>query len=50
MAAIDRGLEDDAVRPRTLSLFPEDRREGLLADASTVGVKLSELHPRRPRQ
>src|SRR5437016_14560783 len=27
-------LEDGAARPRTLSLFPEDRGEGLLADAS----------------
>jgi hypothetical protein len=33
-----------------LSLFPEDRCEGLPADASIVGVKLSELCPRRPRQ
>src|SRR5207248_11644385 len=37
------GLEDGAARPRTLSLFPEDRVEGLLADASVVGVRLSEL-------
>src|ERR1700730_17529405 len=36
-------LEDGAARPRTLSLFPEDRVEGLLADASVVGVRLSEL-------
>jgi hypothetical protein len=43
-------LEDGAARPRTLSLFPEDRCEGLLADASIVGVKLSELRLRRPRQ
>src|SRR6202011_3607654 len=27
-------LEDGAAQPRTLSLFPEDRCEGLLADAS----------------
>ena len=39
-----------AQRPRTLSLFPEDRCEGLLADASIVGVRLSELRLRRPRQ
>jgi hypothetical protein len=39
-----------AARPRTLSLFPEDRVEGLLPDASIVGVKLSELRLRRPRQ
>ena len=37
-------LEDGAARPRTLSLFPEDRVEGLLADASIVAVKLSEWH------
>jgi hypothetical protein len=43
-------LEDGAERPRTLSLFPEDRVAGLLADASIVGVRLSELRLRRPRQ
>src|SRR6202035_3433474 len=43
-------LEDGASHPRTLSLFPEDRCEGLLGDASIVGVKLSELRLRRPRQ
>src|ERR1700732_3558267 len=43
-------LEDGAAQPRTLSLFPEDRCEGLLSDASIVGVKLSELRLRRPRQ
>ena len=43
-------LEDGAARPRTLSLFPEDRVEGLLPDASVVGVRLSELRLRRPRQ
>jgi hypothetical protein len=36
-------LEDGEVRPRTLSLFPEDRCEGLVADASVVRVKLAEL-------
>src|SRR2546430_11568673 len=41
---------EDGARPRTLSLFPEDRVEGLLADASVVGVRLSELRLRRPRQ
>ena len=34
-------LEDGAAQPRTLSLFPEDRCEGLLGDASIVRVKLS---------
>src|SRR3984893_4809964 len=43
-------LEDGAPHARTLSLFPEDRCEGLLSDASIVGVKLSELRLRRPRQ
>src|SRR5258705_12512102 len=43
-------LEDGAAQPRTLSLFPEDRCEGQLADASIVRVKLSELRLRRPRQ
>src|SRR5580692_13100652 len=43
-------IDDGAAQPRTLSLFPEDRCEGLQADASTVGVKLSELRLRRPRQ
>src|SRR6202022_1062588 len=43
-------LEEGAARPRTLSLFPEDRCEGLLADSSIVRVKLSELRLRRPRQ
>src|SRR5215469_5204967 len=43
-------LEHGAARPRTLSLFPEDRVEGLLTDASVVGVRLSELRLRRPRQ
>ena len=43
-------VEDGAAQPRTLSLFPEDRCEGLLADASIVRVKLSELRLRRPRQ
>src|SRR5689334_16126982 len=40
-------LEDGAAQPRTLSLFPEDRCEGLLADASIVGVRLSEGAKRR---
>src|SRR5215813_12536166 len=43
-------LEDGAARSRTLSLFPEDRVEGLLADASIIGVRLSGLRLRRPRQ
>ncbi len=43
-------LEDGATRPRTLSLFPEDRVDGLLADASIIGVRLSQLRLHRPRQ
>src|SRR6266478_5672275 len=43
-------LEDGAARPRTLSLLPEDRVQGLLADASILGVRVSELRLRRPRQ
>ena len=43
-------LDDGAAQPRTLSLFPEDRCEGLLADAAIVHVKLSQLQLRRPRQ
>jgi hypothetical protein len=50
VAAVDRGFGDGAARPRTLSLFPEDRVQGLPADASIVGVRLSELRLRRPRQ
>jgi hypothetical protein len=43
-------LEDGAAQPGTLSLFPEDRCEGLLADASIIAIRLSELRLRRPRQ
>jgi hypothetical protein len=43
-------LEEGTPQPRTLSLFPEDRGAGVLADASIVHVKLSQLPLRRPRQ
>jgi hypothetical protein len=43
-------LEDGTARPRTLALFPEDRCEGVLPDASIVRLKLSQLQLRRPRQ
>jgi hypothetical protein len=43
-------LEDGADRPRTLALFPEDRCEGVLPDASIVRLKLSQLRLSRPRQ
>jgi hypothetical protein len=43
-------LEDGKTEPRTLSLFPDDRAEGLLPDDSIVRLRLSELTLRRPRQ
>jgi hypothetical protein len=43
-------LDAGAAGPRTLSLFPEDRCDGLLPDASIVRLKLSELRLHRPRQ
>ena len=43
-------MEEAADRPRTLSLFPEDRCEGLLPDASIVRLRLSQLRLCRPRQ
>jgi hypothetical protein len=46
----DGGPRGGADRPRTLSLFPEDRCEGVLPDASIVRLKLSQLRLSRPRQ
>jgi hypothetical protein len=43
-------LEDGSAEPRTLSLFPDDRAEGLLADDSIVRLRLSDLRLHRPRQ
>jgi hypothetical protein len=43
-------FEDGAGQPRTLSLFPEDRCEGLLPDTSIVRLKLSQVRLCRPRQ
>jgi hypothetical protein len=43
-------LDDDADQPRTLALFPEDRCEGVLPDASIVRLKLSQVRLSRPRQ
>jgi transposase len=43
-------LEEGAAAPRTLSLFPEDRCEGVLPDAGIVRLKLNELRLCRPRQ
>jgi transposase len=42
-------LEDGAAAPRPLSLFPEDRCEGLLPDDSIVRLKLSQVRLCRPR-
>ncbi len=43
-------FEDGAERPSTLSLFPADRCEAVIADDSIVRVRLSELRLSRPRQ
>jgi hypothetical protein len=43
-------FDEAADEPRTLSLFPEDRCEGLLPDASIVRLRLSRTQLRRPRQ
>jgi hypothetical protein len=43
-------LEEGAAAPRPLSLFPEDRCEGVLPDASIVRLKLNELRLCRPQQ
>ena len=43
-------LDEGSHRPRSLALFPEDRCEGVLPDASIVRLKLSELRLCRPRQ
>jgi transposase len=43
-------FEDGAERPSTLSLFPADRYEAVIADESVVRVRLSELRLCRPRQ
>jgi hypothetical protein len=43
-------LEEGSDRPKTLALFPEDRCEGILPDASIVRLRLSALRLCRPRQ
>lgn len=43
-------IEDGVDAPRTVALFPEDRLEGLLPDASIVTVKLAGMRLHRPRQ
>src|SRR6266581_3675851 len=42
-------FEEGAAQPRTLSLFPEDRCEGLLPDHSIIRLKLSQVRLCRPR-
>src|SRR5438309_10618073 len=43
-------LEEGAAAPRPLSLFPEDRCEGVLPDAAVVRLKLAGLRLCRPRR
>ena len=43
-------FDEGVAQPRMLSLFPEDRCEGLLPDASIVRLKLSQMRLCRPRQ
>src|SRR5499426_2944819 len=43
-------LDEQADRPRTLALFPEDGCDGLLPDSSIVQLRLSRLRLCRPRQ
>jgi DDE family transposase len=43
-------LDEDAGRPRTLALFPEDRCAAVASDASIVQLRLSEMRLCRPRQ
>ena len=43
-------LDEHAGASQTLSLFPEDRCEALVPDASIVRLRLSQLRLCRPRQ
>jgi hypothetical protein len=43
-------FDEGAAQPRTLSLFPEDRCQEVLADASIVRLRLSQTRLCRPRQ
>lgn len=43
-------LDEGTQAARTLALFPEDRCEGLVGDASIVRLKLGQLRLERPRQ
>src|SRR3984893_17633328 len=43
-------FDEDAGGTRTLALFPEDRCEAVVGEASIVQLRLSEMQLRRPRQ
>ena len=43
-------LDEGTQAARTLALFPEDRCEGVAADATIVRLKLAQLRLERPRQ
>jgi hypothetical protein len=43
-------LDEGTRAARTLALFPEDRCEGIVPDASIVRLKLAQLRLERPRQ
>jgi hypothetical protein len=43
-------FEEGSAQPQSLSLFPEDRCEGILADTSIIRLKLSQARLCRPRQ
>ena len=43
-------FDEGTARPRTLSVFPEDRGEEVLHDASVVHLRLSQTRLCRPRQ
>jgi hypothetical protein len=43
-------FDEDAGRARTLALFPEDRCEAIVGDASIVELPLPEMQLRHPRQ
>jgi hypothetical protein len=43
-------FDEAAAQARTLSLFPEDRCEGLLPDVAVVRLRLTQVRLHRPRQ
>ena len=43
-------FDEGAAQPRTLSLFPDDRCEGVLPDTSIIRLRLSQMRLCRPRQ